>query len=110
VVRRDETLRSIARDRLGGPRPGGEVAGVERDLLGGDPRPVPRQRLPPPADAGSPPPFNPPFPQPAPASRPVHAVRKGRLASVHPASSHASTPAGPTSSQTSPPGITTQAT
>jgi general secretion pathway protein D len=55
VVRRDETLRSIARDRLGDARRGGEIAELNRDLLGDDPRPVPGQRLLLPADAGPPP-------------------------------------------------------
>jgi type IV pilus secretin PilQ/predicted competence protein len=54
VVRRDETLRGIARDRLGDARRGGEIAELNRDLLGDDPRPAPGQRLLLPADAGPP--------------------------------------------------------
>jgi hypothetical protein len=55
VVRRNETLRSIARDRLGDVRRSGEIAALNRDLLGDDPRPVPGQRLILPAGAGPPP-------------------------------------------------------
>ena len=55
VVRRHETLRSIARDRLGDVRRSGEIADLNRDLLGDDLRPAPGQRLLLPADASPPP-------------------------------------------------------
>jgi hypothetical protein len=52
VVRRKETLQSIAADRLGDARRSDEIAGLIGDLLGQGGRLIPGQRLLLPADAG----------------------------------------------------------
>jgi general secretion pathway protein D len=54
TVRQNETLQSIASDRLGDVRRSEEIAGLNEELLGKDRRLVPGQRLLLPGDAGPP--------------------------------------------------------
>jgi nucleoid-associated protein YgaU len=54
VVRRHETLRSIARDRLGNPHRTGEIIELNRELLGPAGQPTVGQRLILPEDATAP--------------------------------------------------------
>ena len=54
VVRADETLQSIAQDRLGDGHRSPEIAELNRDVLGNDSRLTPGQRLLLPGDAGPP--------------------------------------------------------
>ena len=56
IVRRQETLQSIAGDRLGDVRRSAEIADLNRDLLRKEGRLTPGQRLLLPGDAGPPPP------------------------------------------------------